>query len=63
MAINKFLIYTVLSIVLYLLLIIIIVIAIIIIIIILPTIILIKVLFPRAFSVSSMKKYTVKTIF
>ena len=61
MAINKFLIYTVLSIVLYLLLIIIIVIAIIIIII-LPTIILIKVLFPRAFSVSSMK-YTVKTIF
>ena len=62
MAINKFLIYTVLSIVLYLLLIIIIVIAIIIIII-LPTIILIKVLFPRAFSVSSMKKYTVKTIF
>ena len=62
MAINKFLIYTVSSIVLYLLLIIIIVITIIIIII-LPTIILIKVLFPRVFSVSSMKKYTVKTIF
>ena len=50
-----------LSTVLYLLLIIIIVI--IIIVIILTTIILIKVLFPRVFSVYSMKKYTVKTIF
>ena len=36
---------------------------IIIIIIILTTIIIIKVLFPLVFSVSSMKKYTVKTIF
>ena len=40
-----------------------IIIIIIIIIIILTTIIIIKVLFPLVFSVSSMKKYTVKTIF
>ena len=62
MAIKKFSIYTVFVYFLYLLLIIIIVI-IIIIIIILTTIIIIKVLFPLVFSVSSMKKYTVKTIF
>ena len=65
MAIKKFSIYTVFVYFLYLRLIIIIVIIIIIIIIIiiLTTIIIIKVLFPLVFSVSSMKKYTVKTIF